>query len=191
MADIKIVNNISKSLNELSKKLVDMSPVFKALADLELSQTKLRFIDEKDPEGKKWPEPFTLRRDPTGAAARTSFRNRVRRQLQKDYQRKVSNAEAASHIDPWNYVKASNYHAAPPGFRFFDKSVGDKALRDTGLLLKSIGRAYSKNFAVVGTNTEYAKKLNDGRFPFLGLNQKTVENVENVTTQYLKRLGLK
>lgn len=175
MADIKIVNNVSKSLNNLSKKLIDMTPVFKDLADLELSQTKLRFVDEKDPQGKDWPEPFTIRRgigDQTGSGERTK-------------------KSAWSRFDAWRYVVASNFHATPPNFRFFDKSKGDKILRDTGILLKSIGRAYSKTFAIVGTNTEYAKKLNDGRFPFLGLNQKTVENVENVTTQYLKGLGLK
>lgn len=175
MASVKINENITKGLRELEKRLEDMTPVFKALADLELGQTKIRFTDQKDPEGKKWPEPNTIRRGKgpeTGSGSRTK-------------------TTAWSGKEAWDYVVASNHYATPPGWRFFNKAKGDKVLRDTGMLLKSIGRAYGKDFARVGTNREYAPKLQSGRFPFLGLNEKTMENVSETLSIYFKRLGLK
>lgn len=175
MATIKIKDNISKNLKYLENKIQEMTPVFKDIADLELSQTKLRFNDEKDPSGKKWPEPNTIRR---GKGKETGSGKR-------------SNKSTWTRAEAWDYVEASNHHATPPKWRFFDKSRGDKALRDTGMLFKSIGRFYSKNSAIVGTNTSYAEKLQDGRFPFLGINQKTIDNVNEVISSYLKRLGFK
>lgn len=175
MADIKIRSNIAKNLRDLSKQLQDMTPVFKDLADLELSQTKLRFQSQEDPQGKKWPEPNTIRRGTgpeTGSGARTK-------------------TTSWSPKEAWDYVLASNHHATPPNWRFFDAGKGDKILRDTGLLLKSIGRVYSKSSALVGTNRQYGPKLQEGRFPFLGINKKTEDNVNTVMSLYLKKLGFK
>lgn len=175
MYNLKIKENITKKLSELSKKIEDMTPVFKALADLELMQTKLRFEDEKDPEGTKWENPFTIRRgvgEETGSGSRTKRSGWTKKQA-------------------WEYVKQSNFHATPPKWRFFDASKGDKILRDSGILFKSIGRKYEKDSAIVGTNISYGKKLQNGRFPFLGINEKTLENVESVTMNYFKRLGLR
>lgn len=164
MADVKITGNISKEIENLTAKLKDMTPVFKDIADLELSATRLRFTKEVDPNGNKWPEPFTVRRDGGGNRSQ-EFRN------------------------PWGYVVASNYHAAPPGYHFFDPARGDKILRDTGNLFNSIGRAYGPNFAIVGTNVDYARKNQEGdgvkARPFLGINQKTYENIKNLTEFYL------
>lgn len=161
MASITInAKKLKKDLAELTRRLEDATPAFAEIADLELSQTKQRFLKQVDPQGKKWPEPFTIRRDGGGGRAQGLG-------------------------DPWGYVIASNYYAAPPGWHFFDPGRGDKILRDTGTLFNSISRAYGKNFALVGTNVEYAKKLQDGKFQFLGINKKTEENIRRTLTSYL------
>lgn len=160
MATITLSGNALTAIVELENRLEDMSPAFKDIADHELSETKLRYVKQQDPEGTPWPDPITIRRD-GGGGANTAF------------------------TDPWAYVVASNFHAAPPGYHFFDRGRGDKVLRDTGTLFNSISRAYGSDFAVVGTNIEYAQKLQSGRFPFLGINAKTEENVLKVVEFYL------
>ena len=173
MVEIKSKNleDVLKKLSLLRIAFTDMSQVFKDIADLELSQTKQRFVQQVDPDGKKWPTPFTLRK---GTGPETA--NGPQRSGYTSQQR-------------WNYVVASNHHATPPGFRFFSSSRGDKILRDTGRLFNSIGRSYGKDFAVVGTNVEYAKKHQDGegvrKRAFLGITQKTVQNIEDVINQWL------
>jgi phage gpG-like protein len=166
MADVKITGDISKKLNDLSKKLDNMSQPFRDIADYELSQTRLRYTKEVDPENKKWAIPFTIRRDGSGGR-NTNFNN------------------------PWGYVEKSNYHAAPPGYHFFDKARGDKIMRDTGTLFASLGRAFGKDYAIVGTNISYGKENQEGTNgkkarPFLGINKKTYDNVKKVVTFYLK-----
>lgn len=158
---------VTDQLNKLVAALKDPSPAFRDIADLELAQTKSRFLRQVDPDGKKWAEPFTIRRGGPGAV-NTQYNN------------------------PWAYVKASNYHAAPPGYRFFDSSRGDKILRDTSTLFNSISRAYGKDYAVVGTNVEYAKKHQYGEGvkerPFLGINKTTIENVRSIFLKYMEGL---
>lgn len=175
MADIKIdAKKLILRLSKISSGLKDMTQLFKNIADLELSQTRKRFIDQQDPESNDWPDPITLRRGvgpETGSGARSSGLT----QQQLD--------------NPWAYVVASNFHATPPRYRFFDRSKGDKALRDTGNLLNSIGIAYGKDYAIVGTNLKYATNLQNGRFPFLGINKKTDENVRTATQSFLRRLS--
>lgn len=166
MASITIDDKrVIKALKNLAKSLDDMTPFFKDVADLELSRTKVSYLKEVGPDGKKWDEPFTLRRGGPGQV-NTSFE------------------------DPWRYVVASNYHAAPPGFRFFDRASGDKVLRDTGTMFNSISRAYSKTYAVVGTNVEYAKKhqYGDGvkQRAFLGINQQTIDDINKLIKEYLE-----
>ena len=151
--DKRLVN-----LGNGAEKLKNMAPVWKAIADLELSQTKLRFIKEEDPQGNKWPDPKTIRRDNGGSS---------------------SSKEGA-----WAYAIKSRFHALPPGWHFFRRG-SDKILRDTGVLFNSIQRAYTDNYAVVGTNTQYAKKLQEGRFPFLGINKKTEDNIIYVLNKFL------
>lgn len=164
MAEITIRNTITPLMSKLSKGVSDMTPAFKQIADYELAQTKMRYIREQDPDGKKWEDPITVRRDGNGGR-NTAFNN------------------------PWGYVVASNYHAAPPGYHFFDAARGDKIMRDTGSLFLSIGRAYGKDYALVGTNKEYAKKNQEGQGvkarPFLGINKKTIDNVKKVVKFYL------
>lgn len=161
MAKVTISSRkLNAGLAELVKRLEDATPAFRDISDRELSATKLRFRDEKDPDGGLWPDPITIRRD-GGAARRTQG------------------------LDPWAYVIASNYHATPIGWHFFDRARGDKVLRDTGTLFNSIGRDFGKNFALVGTNIEYSKKLQNGRFPFLGINRKTEENVRVTLESYI------
>ena len=160
----KRLNNFGSA----AKKMKDLSQVWKAISDLELSQTKLRFIKQQDPSGKAWPEPRTLRRGTgpeTGSGART----------------KVSDW---SRSEAWAYTKKARFWATAPGYRFFNPS-SDKILRDTGVLFNSIQRAYTSTYAVVGTNTQYGKKLQEGRFPFLGINKKTIENVNFVFKKFL------
>lgn len=158
-----------KAVEKLTKQVTDMTPAFRSIADLELSQTKLRFIDEKDPQGNKWEVPFTIRRGTGPETGSGRFATTT----------------------GWDYVKASNYHATPPNYRFFDPAKGDKILRDTGMLLKSIGRAFGPSFAVVGTNRSYAEDVQNGEGnrkarPFIGLNQKSVDNVRTVMNAYIK-----
>lgn len=165
---VSIKDNISKSLKKLEAKLQDMTPVFKDIADYEWSQTRFRYVKQIDPRGNKWPDPFTIRRGTgpeTGTGAFTTKRG-------------------------WDYVVASNYKATPPGYRFFDPGRGDKILRDTGTLFNSIGRAYGKDYAVVGTNVSYAKKNQEGQGktkarPFLGINAKTVSNIKKTVKFYI------
>lgn len=146
------------NLGNGAKRLKNMAPVFKAIADLELSQTKLRFIKEQDPDGKKWPDPITIRRDAGGS--------------------QLSQAEA------WDYFKSANYQALPRGWHFFRRG-SDKVLRDTGVLFNSIQRGYTDTYAIVGTNTTYGKTLQEGRFPFLGVNKKTEDNIIFVFNKFL------
>jgi len=168
MADINISENISKLLSELESKMEDMTPAFKDIADYEWGQTRMRYVNQEDPEGAKWQDPFTVRRDGGGVRSQ-QFR------------------------DPWPYVVASNYKAAPPGYHFFDAGRGDKILRDTGTMFNSIGRAYGPDYALVGTDIEYATKHQEGigvkKREFLGINQKTYDNVKNVVEFYL--MGVK
>lgn len=156
--------NLKKKLATLIKKMADATPAFRDIADLEWAQTRFRYIKEVDPEGSPWPVPFTVRRD-GGVASRAQGK------------------------DPWAYVIASNYHAAPPGYHFFDSARGDKILRDTGTLFNSIGRDFGPTFAIVGTNMEYAEKNQNGdgvkKRAFLGINRKTEQNVRQVLTSYL------
>ena len=161
MANVTINSKeFKKAIKELQSKLRNATPAFRDIANLELSETKLRYKNEVDPQGKRWPNPFTIRRDGGGS------------RLQGQ--------------DPWGYVIASNYHAAPPGYHFF-RPGSDKILMDTGTLFNSLGRAYGPNYAVIGTNVEYAKKLNSGKFQFLGINKKTMQNVESVFTFYINK----
>lgn len=167
MVEIKVeLKKLVERLRSLEKQLVDMTPIFKDIADIELSETKLRYIEEVDPDHRKWAKPFTLRRGGPGQV-NTAYDN------------------------PWAYVVASNYQAAPPGFHFFDSGSGDKILRDTSTMFNSIGRAYGKDFAAVGTNLEYAKKHQYGegvkKREFLGINKKTIENIDQIIN---RRLGL-
>lgn len=185
MANVKIKETISKGIRNLEKRLKDMTPFFKAVADLELSQTKLRYKDEVDPDGNPWPDPFTIRR---GKAWETGS---GKRSFDVDDSGVKTRKTRWSASEAWEYVKASNFHATPPGWRFFGESRGDKKMVNTGVLQKSIGRYYSKDSAVVGTNIKYAKNLQDGRFPFLGINEQTQDNVSKSIDSYLKRLGLK
>lgn len=154
---VNLQDNVSKELDKLAGKIDDMTPVFKDIADYEWSQTRLRYTKQVDPEGKRWPNPFTIRRD-------------------------GGNARRMQGVDPWGYVVKSNYHAAPPGYHFFDAGRGDKIMRDTGTLFSSIGRSYGKDYAIVGTNIEYGKKNQEGDGvkprPFLGINKKTFDNVK-------------
>lgn len=154
---------LSITLDKLDKGLKNLAPIFKNIADLELADTKLRFIQEIDPEGKKWEDPVTLRRDGSGTNM-NEFDN------------------------PWAYVVASNYHATPPGYRWWRRP--DKILRDTGTLFNSIQSSYGYNYAIVGTNLEYAKKHQDGigvkQRKFIGPSKKTKDNIHKAVNAYLK-----
>lgn len=177
MAEIKISldsKEVSDLIKRLSSKLEDMTPAFKDIADLELSQTRLRFKNEEDPDGNKWPDSNTIRRGSgkgTGSGSRTKTTGWNKK-------------------DAMGYFISSNFRAAPPGWHLFDSSGGDKILRDTGTLFNSIGRSYSKDSAIVGTNNEYAEKHQEGdgvkQRAFIGINQKTVQNVQKIFDQYIK-----
>lgn len=146
------------NLGKGAKKLKNMAPVWKAIADLELSQTKLRFIKEQDPEGKRWPNPKTIRRDAGGS------------QFSKE--------------QAWAYLEKANFKALPPGWHFFRRG-SDKVMRDTSVLFNSIQRGYTDTYAIVGTNIKYGKTLQEGRFPFLGINKKTEDNIIFVLNKFL------
>lgn len=165
MASIKVdIREVIYGLSNIRKKIDDMSPFFKSIADMELAQTKIRYRNQEDPSGKKWPDPITIRRDGSTVAGRGQF----------------------TREQSWNYVLKSNFHAAPPGWHFFDKSRGDKVLRDTGKLYQSLGRDYGTDYAIVGTNTEYSDKLQSGRFPFLGINERTQRNISKSLKSYIR-----
>ena len=61
-------------------------------------------------------------------------------------------------------------------------------MRDTGSLFNSLGISYGKDYAMVGTNVEYAQKLQDGRFPFLGASKETNSNINNAVEAFVKGL---
>ena len=160
------IRDATKKLDKISMGLVDMTQLFKNISDLEVMNTRLRYIDEVDPDGKKWPDPITIRRDAQGGEGRGQFTGE----------------------QSWNYVLKSRFHAVPPGWHWFDKQRGDKIMRDTGNLFNSLGIAYGKDYAMVGTNVEYAQGLQDGRFPFLGANEKTVTNINTAVDAFVKGL---
>lgn len=169
MASVTIdISKVIKGLTKIKVGVQDMSFFFRNVAELELSETKLRFRNQEDPDGKKWPDSFTIRRNGGGGGG--------------GYTREQS----------WNYVKKSNYKAAPPGWHFFSRSFGDKILNDTGNLSRSIGSSFGKDFAIVGTNVEYAKKHQEGdgvkQRRFLGVNKKTDSNIQKALDSYMKGL---
>lgn len=168
MAAITITETITKGLKDLSKRLEDMTPAFKRIADYEWASTKLRYKEALDPDMKEWPDPITIRR---GAGPESGSGKRTKR-------------TGWSQADAWKYSVAARFHATAPGYHFFDP-FKDRPMIDTGSLFASIGRAYGKDYAIVGTNKEYATKLQNGRFPFLGVNDKTVDNVKKVAKFYL------
>ena len=163
MAKVKFdVKDAVRKLDAARMRLSDMTMLFKDIADLENTQTRLRFKEEEDPTGEAWPDPITIRRDSNGGSGRL-------------------NQEKA-----WSYFVESDFLETPPGWHVFSRAKGDKAMRDTGNLLNSIGVSYGKDYAIVGTNVEYAQSLQDGRFPFLGINKKTSENVNKAMEVFLK-----
>lgn len=138
MAKIEIdVSEVVDGFNDLSKKLGDMSGFFRNVAELELEDTKFRFLSEVDPDDIPWPEPKTYRRNPDG------------------------------------------------GYRKFSSARGDKILRDTGNLFNSISADWGRDYAVVGTNLEYAEALQVGRFPFVGITSRTEDNIVDAFEAYL------
>lgn len=175
MAGVSVdLSKVVRDLDKLKGSIVNLTGFFKNVADLELADTKLRFRDQKDPSGRNWDDPFTIRR---GSGQETGSGDRTKK-------------SGWSQRDAWSYVVASRYNATPPGWRFFNKTSGDKILRDTGTLMASIGRAYGPDYAIVGTNLEYAKKHQDGdgvkKREFIGVSSKTMSNVEQAMEAYLK-----
>lgn len=162
----EVIIDLSKVMNGLSNvkaNFEDMTPFFRNVSELELSDTKLRFRTETDPSGKKWPDPITIRKDAGG------------------------NSGGFTKEQSWNYVLKSNFHAIPNGWHWFNRGQ-DKVLRDTGTLFNSISSAYGKDFAIVGTNLEYAEKLQTGRFPFIGVTSRTQDNIDEAMQVFLKGL---
>lgn len=159
------VRKAISGLSGLNKGLGDKTKLFKAIADLELSDTMFRFRDQEDPEGKKWPDSKTIRRDASGSVG--------------GYTQEQS----------WNYVLKSNYHAVPPGWHWFNPGMGDKVLTNTGTLRRSIGIAYGPDYGIVGTNLSYAKKHQEGdgvaMRQFLGVSKLTESNVEQALNLFL------
>lgn len=152
-------------LSKLEKGLGDLTPLFREISQQELSETLLRFKSEEDPEGNKWPDSKTIRRNAGGSEG------------------------GFSQQQAWNYVLKSNFHAVPPGWHWFDRARGDKVLTDTGTMRLSIGTAYGANYGIVGTNNEYAEKHQEGdgvaMRQFLGVSEMTESNVENALNLFL------
>lgn len=170
MASVKIdISEVVRDLERLSDGLSDMTPLFKEIAVLEQGETLMRFRSQKDPDGKPWSDPITIRRDGGGS---------------RDGRFTRENA--------WNYVLKSNFHAVPPGWHWFDRSRGDKVLQDTGTLRNSIGIAYGSDYAIVGSNLEYAEKHQKGigvkKRAFLGINDRSLENIEEALASYVEGL---
>lgn len=161
-------------LSNLKKFLQDMTPVYKEIADLEHSQTLQRFKRQVEPDGTPWAEPFTIRKGSgpeTGSGARSE----------------------GTFTRPWDYVRASNYQATPPGYRFFNAAKGDKIGRDSGSLFLSITRVYGPDYAIVGSNREYADDFQNGTGPrqprpFIGINDKTITNIERTVRKFFGRI---
>lgn len=172
MASIVLnIGDVLKRLDKMSNGLADQTQFFKNISDLELSQTMMRFRTETDPDGEKWEDSNTIRRDGGGAGTgRGGF-----------------TAEQS-----WNYVLKSNFHAVPPGWHWFDRARGDKVLTDTGTLRRSIGISYGADYGIVGTNLSYAKRNQDGdgvkQRQFLGVNDRTMKNIETALDAYMKGL---
>lgn len=160
-----------ESMSRLAEGLADQSQLFKNIADYELKDTLLRFKKGVKPDGSKWPDPYTIRR---GDGLGTKDVNR-------------STGEAWDDESARAFYFASRMTSAPKGWHIFDPTK-DKVMRDTGNLMNSISREYGKSYAVVGTNVEYAEKLQDGRFPFIGMTKKTNKNINNSVKAYLKGL---
>ena len=148
---VKITGNINKNLDILLRKLKNPAPALKKIGQLEVSQTKLRFRNSKDPDGNDWEplSPFTI-------AARRKGRG----------------------------------------------SGSPKILVDTGRLRSSITFATSNTDVFIGTNVVYgslhqeggkvypfgnkrASKVEVPARPFLGINEKTNENVFSVLKRFL------
>ena len=161
MAQLEIINfrEVLDKLKKTNDSFKDMSPFFKEVAFRETGTTKLRFEDQEDPDGNRWRDPITIRRDVGGS------------QYSK---------EAA-----WAYWKKSNFHALPKGWHEF-RSGEDKALIDNGNLMGSIQGLSSKNEAFIGTNLKYGKYVTALGFRFLGVSDATKENIKEIYQLYMQ-----
>lgn len=59
-------SNLQKALKKIGRGHEDMTPLFRAISLLELSNTALRYDDGVDPKGKRWRDPITMRRNEGG-----------------------------------------------------------------------------------------------------------------------------
>lgn len=161
MASVELINfkEVIGKLKATNDSLVDMSPFFKEIGFREVGTTALRFKDQEDPEGVKWRDPKTIRRDAGGS----------------EY------SQAAA----WAYFKKSNFWALPKGWHRFISGV-DKAMIDTGNLRNSVQSFFSKDEAFIGTNLKYGNYVQALGFNFLGVSDKTRENIKEIYQLYLK-----
>lgn len=155
------MSELVKKLRSLNKGIKTMTPFWRNFSDLELMDTRLRFNDGESPEGVKWRNPISLRRDAGGS--------------------EFSQSQA------WWYWKKSNFHAVPKGWHFFIAGQ-DKVLRDTGNLFNSIQNRYSKNSMEVGTDLKYGRHVQNKGFEFIGRTNKTDDNAKEAFTAYIQRL---
>lgn len=156
------ISDVVKKLKVIDEKHSDMTPMFKMIAEFEKSQTLLRYKDEVAPDGTKWRNPIAIRRDGTATPNR------------------MDKSRA------WHYWKFSNFKAVPKGWHTFDRGLGDKTLRDTGVLMNSIQEKFGKDFAMVGTNIKYGQYVTNLGFNFLGVNNKTISNVRKAYSLFMR-----
>lgn len=159
--NLEIINfrEVLDKLKKTNDSLKDMSPFFKEVAFREEGTTDLRFRDQEDPDGNRWRNPITIRRNAGGS------------QYSK---------EAA-----WAYWKKSNFHALPQGWHEF-RAGQDKIMVDTGMLLNSIQGLSSKDEALIGTNVRYSKYVTALGFRFLGVSESTRDNIKEIYELYMK-----
>lgn len=160
-----ITFDIQKTINEikkLSSNISNLSSFFNDIGAREEGATKLRFLDQKDPQGNMWRDPITLRRNAGGS------------QFSPEH--------------AWRYWKKSNFHAIPKGWHFFNRGMGDKTLIDTSNLRSSIQYTHGKNFVDIGTNVKYGKYVQKKGFQFLGISEKTKQNIDDAFKFYMEKV---
>jgi len=153
-------SELTEAMRKIWRGHEDMTPLFRAISQLEGKDTALRYRDGKKPDGTKWRDPIAIRRDRGGSRF---------------------NKEQA-----WHYWKSSNFHAVPKGWHEFSRAQGDKPMVDTGQLMQSITNLFGKDYAMIGTNLKYGKYVHALGFEFLGATKDTEKNIRSAYKSYVK-----
>lgn len=161
----------SALLLELQRRTGDIRPAMEGIAQILASNTQLRFVDQKDPDGNPWaplsPITLSMRRDVKKAyissgnffSKLTSANKQVYKAQERLNKAKTplqkTKAEMALNDAKVKQLDARESHQK--SLRNYDSVISNvKILRDTGRLANSINARVEGGSVLLGTNVTYA-----------------------------------